>query len=169
MSSTLQRDQASGLAKTNPNKALDIARKVSEPWYRAQALSWVARFTDADPVSIAREASKAASVCDDSYKQSAVRSWEVAALAERGFTSEAKKALKETLNVAITVQPISSRSEALFHLFQAAFAISDAEAAKVHSILIETCPAGEHWRCKRAIRDAAQMISGELQPRKFFW
>jgi hypothetical protein len=169
MSATLQRDQAGALAKTNPKKALDKARTVSEPWFRAQALSWVARFTDADPVSVARQASKAASECDDDYKRSAVRSWEVAALAEREFTSEARTALNEALKVARTVQPISSRSEALFHLFQAAFAISDSEAGKVNSILTDTCPADAHWRCKRAIRDAAKMINGELQPRKFFW
>jgi len=27
---------------------------VSEPWFRAQALAWVARFTDSDPVAIAK-------------------------------------------------------------------------------------------------------------------
>ncbi|MGJ8678460.1 MAG: hypothetical protein ACSHX0_13160 [Akkermansiaceae bacterium] len=169
MSATQQRDQASALAKTNPKKALEKARSVSEPWFRAQALSHVARFTDADPAVIARQAAKAASECDDDYKRSAVRSWEVAALAERDLLSEAKKALDQSLRVARSVQPISSRSEALFHLLQAAFSIGKAEANKVNSILIDTCAVAEHWRCKRAIRDAAKMISGELQPRQYFW
>ena len=169
MSATLQRDQASALAKTNPKKALEKARSVSEPWFRAQALSHVARFTDADPCAIAKQAAKAASECDDDYKRSAVRSWEVAALAERDLSCEAKKALEEALKVARSVQPISSRSEALFQLLQAAFSIGIAEADNVYSILIETCPATEHWRCKRAIRDAAKMINGEIQPRRYFW
>ena len=168
MSATLQRDQAIALAKTNPKKALDKAREVSEPWFRAQALSWVARLIHTDPVSVARQASKAAAECDDDYKRSAVRSWEIAALAEREFTSEAKKALNEALKVARTAQPISSRSEALFLLFQAAFAMSESEAAKVNAILTEVCPADEHWRCKRSIRNAAKMINGDLHPRKFF-
>lgn len=168
MSVTLQRDQACALAKANPQKALEKAHSVSEPWFRAQALSHVARFTDADPSAIARQAAKAASECDDDYKRSAVRSWEVAALAERNLASEAKKALDDAVKVARSVQPISSRSEALFHLLQAAFAIGKAEAHKVNSILIDACPAAEHWRCKRAIRDAAKMISGEIQPRRYF-
>ena len=169
MSATLQRDQASALAKTNPKKALEKARSVSEPWFRAQALAHVARFTDADPAAIARQAAKAASLCDDDYKRSAVRSWEIAALAERDLSSEARKALDAALRVARSVQPLSSRSEALFQLLQAAFAIGKVEASRVNSILIETCPAAEHWRCKRAIRDAGKMISGELQARRYFW
>lgn len=169
MSATLQRDQASALAKTNPKKALEKARSVSEPWFRAQALSWVARFTDGDPVAIAKQAAKSAAECDDDYKRSAVRAWEIAALAERGFTSEAKRALNQAVKIARTVQPTSSRSEALLDLFQAAFSIDHTEAEKVQLILGETCPPSEHWRCKRANRYAATMVSGENEPRKFYW
>lgn len=169
MSATLQRDQATSLAKINPKMALEKARTVSEPWFRAQALSWVARFTDADPVEVAKQAAKAASECDDDYKRSAVRSWEVAALAERDFKSEAQNALNEAIRVARTVQPISSRCEALFQLFQAAFSIVEDDASKANTVLIDSCPTAEHWRCKRAVRDAAKIMKGELQPRKFFW
>jgi len=168
MSATQQRDQAIALAKSNPQKALEKATRVLEPWFRAQALSWVARFTEGDPLPIVRKAAKSASQCDDDYKRSAVRSWEVAALAERDLTFEAKKALTSAVKLAKTVEPISSRSEALFNLFQAAFAIGDAEARMVYSILADTCPAGEHWRCERARRDAALIINGKGKPRKFF-
>ena len=169
MSATRERDQVSALAKSNPKKALQLARKVSEPWFRAQALSWVARFTDGDVVVIAAQAAKAASACDDAYRRSAVRSWEVAALAERRFTAKAQKALHEAVQVARTVQPISSRSEALFRLFEAAFLIGRPEASKVNSVLTATCPVDEHWRSKRAVRNASKMLNGELTPRKFFW
>ena len=67
------------------------------------------------------------------------------------------------------VNPISSRSEALFLLLQAAFRIGPAEADKVYEILRTSCPGDEHWRCKRAVRDGGKMISGELEPRAFFW
>ncbi|MEM7384498.1 MAG: hypothetical protein AAF514_06085 [Verrucomicrobiota bacterium] len=168
MSAKQQRDQSAVLARTDPNKALKKARSINDPWYRAQALSGVARFLDGDPVSIAKQAAKAASEGEDAYRQSAVRAWEVAALAERGFSAESKKALKEALCLAQTVEPLSSRSEALYSLLQAAFAIDEKEANNVHSLIAKTCPPGEHWRCKRANRDAARMINGELQPRKFF-
>ena len=169
MSATLQRDHAQTLAKSNPKKALDLARKVSEPWFRSQALSWVARFTDGDPVSVASEAAQAACECEDDYKKSAVRAWEIAALAERGCTREARKSLSEALALGKCVEPISSRSEALLLLLQAAFKISRDEAERVYADLRASCPVDEHWRCKRAVRDGGKMLSGELEPRPFFW
>jgi hypothetical protein len=41
MVTTLQRDQAWQLAKTSPKGALEKASGVTEPWFRAQALSKV--------------------------------------------------------------------------------------------------------------------------------
>lgn len=168
MSSTLLRDQASALAKSHPRKALEKARSIPDAWFRAQALSSVARFTDEDPSSIAREAAKTASKCDDDYKRSSVRSWEIAALAERGFLGEARKALNASVRLARTVEPVSSRSEALFLLLQAAYAIGEKEALEVKSTLENTCPVEEHWRCKRAVREAGEFSNREREPRKFF-
>lgn len=169
MSATNQRDHASNLARSNPKKALDLARKVIDPWFRAQALSWVTRFTDDDPVAIATEAAKAAGECDDDYKRSAVRAWEIAALAERGCTSEARKRLAEAVKRARGATPASSRSEALLLLMQAALKLSREAAVQVHETLTASCSPEEHWRCKRVLRDGERMISGELEPRPFFW
>lgn len=169
MSATLQRDQVASLARSDPRKALEKARKISEPWFRAQALSWVARFTDKDPPPIASDAARAAADCDDDYKKAAVRAWEIAALGERGCTSKARKALGEALTLTKSVKPISSRSEALFLLLQAAFTIGREEANRVHELLRASCPPDEHWRCKRAIRDGEKLLLGELEPRPFFW
>jgi hypothetical protein len=168
MSATHERDHAIKLAKTDPGKALLKARMVSEPWFRAQALSWVARFTDGDPITTAAEAAIAASEGDDEYKRSAVRSWEIAALAERHCSTEARKSLSEAVQLARTIHPISSRSEALLLLIQAAFSIDRAQAAIVKEVLESSCPANEHWRCKRARREAQKMIDGEMKPRMFF-
>jgi hypothetical protein len=169
VSATLQRDQTSTLAKSNPKKALAQARKVNEPWFRAQGLSWVARFTDGDPVAVAREAAKAARECEDDYKKSAVRAWEIAALAERNCTSEARKSLNDALTLAKSVEPMSSRSEALLLLLQAALRISRDEAKAVYEVLRASCAVDDHWRCKRALRDGEKMLSGKLEPRAFFW
>lgn len=169
MSATLQRDHACTLAKSNPKKALAQARSVHEPWLRAQALSWVARFTDGDPVAVASEAARAAWECDDAYKQSAVRAWEIAALAERGYAAEARKSLSEALGLARRAEPVSSRGEALLLLIQAAFKIGRTEAMRGQEILTASCPVEAHWRCKRAVRDGERMIALELEPRPFFW
>ncbi len=169
MSATRQRDHTAALAKSNPEKALAEARNVSEPWFRAQALSWVARFTDGDPTAITSEAAKAASECDDDYKKSAVRAWEIAALAHRGYLSQARASMNEALALAKCVVPMSSRSEALVLLFQAAMRIGRDEAEKANKILRLSCPPQEHWRCKRALRHAEEMLSGKSEPRPFFW
>jgi hypothetical protein len=132
-------------------------------------LSWVARFTDSDPAAIASEAATAAWECEDDYKKSAVRAWEIAALAERGCTKQARNSLGEALLLGRQVQPISARSDALFLLLQAALRIGRDDAQKAYEILRTSCSVEEHWRCKRAVRDGGKMISGELQPRPFFW
>jgi hypothetical protein len=169
MSATVQRNKVSNLAKSNPKKALDQARSIEEPWFRAQGLSWVARFTDANPCAVAREAAEAARKCDDDYKKSAVRAWEVAALAERDCKREARKSLCDALVLGKRVKPAASRSEVLLLLLQAAFRIGREEAEKVFEILKASCPADEHWRCKRAVRNGGRILSGEIEPRLFFW
>lgn len=169
MSDAILRNQVCALAPRNSRLALEKVKLISQPWYRAQALAWVARFTDGDPISIATLAAKAAVECDDDYKRSAVRAWEIAALAERGSKTQAKKSLDQALKTARLASPPSSRSEALLLLVNAAMAISSREAQKVTSVLTESCPPDLHWRCKRAIRDAAKIIEGTIPPRNFFW
>ena len=169
MRATIQRDRVSALVKSDPKKALAQARKIDDPWFRAQALSWVARFTNGDPDAIAREAERAAANCRDNYQKSAVRAWEIVALAERGFKSRARKSLNQAIELARSIQPASSRSEALFSLLQAAFALGARDANLTYQVLISSCGAEHHWRCKRAVRDSERLISGELEPRPFFW
>ncbi|MCC7336405.1 MAG: hypothetical protein IT422_15050 [Pirellulaceae bacterium] len=142
---------------------------MGDPWFRAQALSWVARFTDAAPEPIAAQAANAAAACDDDYKKSAVRAWEIAALAERKCHKNAKRALREAVETARQVQPSASRSEALLLLMQAAFMIDRDTAANVGNALTQCCPISDHWRCKRAATHASQMLEGKLEPRKLFW
>lgn len=169
MSATQQRDQAIRAARVSPKDALKAARHVSDPWFRAQALSWVARFTDADVIAIAAEAEKAAAEGKDRYQQTAVRAWEIAALAERHYLSEARERLCDTLLVARYVEPASSRSEALLLLLQAGAKITAEDAKNVYEVMKASCQREAHWRCNRALRNGAKMLTGELQPRPFFW
>lgn len=169
MTATTQRDQVISLAKTNPAKALVMARDIRDPWFRAQALSWVARFSGAAAAGIADEAARAASECEDDYKRSAVRAWEIAALAELAYTQQAKAALRDATKTAQCAEPPSSRAEALLLLLQAAFLISRDDAMASGNVLTSSCSASDHWRCKRALKVAAQMLEGKFQPRPFFW
>lgn len=169
MSATLQRDQAADLAKASPAKALEKAREITEPWFRAQALAWVARFSPGETVAIAKEAAKAASACDDTYKQAAVRAWEIAALAETGESVAAATAMNAAVELAKQVSHLGSRAEALLLLCHAAARIGTAARDRICEKLTSACPEEAHWRCKRALRDAAALREGSLSPRPFFW
>lgn len=157
------------MAKRDSRKAHEKARGIPDPWFRSQALAWVARYTEDDPIKVAKQAAKAASECDDEYKKTAARAWEIAALTERNLLTEARKGLRAALSQSRSVMPLSSRAEALTLLLQAAIQISPKDAQEVANELTHSCGQDSHWRCRRAIRDAGKFLKGELKPRPFFW
>lgn len=162
------RNHAILLAATRPDDALRIARKISEPWFKAQALAHIIMYVDKDQVlKLAKETAKAAAEGDDDYKRSAVRAWEIGALVHRGFINQAIHSLHSAVSVAKKVTPPSSRSEALDTLLGAAFQISERHAREVYDTLKATCPVEEHWRCKRAVRDGLKYFTGALKPRVY--
>ena len=88
MSASQERDRAVQAARADFPTALQRARGVSEAWYRAQALAWVARFApEADVERVASEAFKAASAAKDAYQQVASSAWRVRALPVRNPTA----------------------------------------------------------------------------------
>ena len=167
MTPTQCRDQVAKLAKTDVEKATKIAEEITDPWFRSQAWSYLARYADR-PLQFSRKAAKSAALGKDNYQRSAVRAWEIAALAERNYLIQARRGLAEAVELARAVETVSSRSEALILLFQAAFKISVTDANFVADVLRQTCMS-DHWRAKRARKDAQMMLDGEVRPREFFW
>jgi hypothetical protein len=167
MTPTKYRDQVAKLAKTDSEKGVEISKKIVDPWFQAQAWSHLTRWAD-NPLRFSRHAAKSATKTKDDYQKSAVRAWEVASLAERGYHDQARKSLTEAVDLAASVSPLPSRAEALFLLFQSAFKISNDDAMKVAQVLVASCPP-THWRAKRALREAELMLNDEVPPREFFW
>lgn len=167
MTPTRYRDQVAQLAKTDTAKAAEIAKKISDPWFQAQAWSHVARYADR-PLQFSRKAAKSATHGKDDYQRSAVRAWEIAALAERNYSTQARRSLTEAVELAQTVWQVSSRAEALLLLFQAALKISIEDARRTAEI-IQSASTSDHWRAKRARKDVKLMLNGEMAPREFFW
>ncbi len=168
MTPTKYRDEVSRLAKTDHGKAVALANKISDPWFRAQAFAHLARYAESRPLPFARKAAKFAAECKDDYQRSAVRAWEIVALAQRDYMAHARRALEEAVELARSVDPVSSRVEALVVLLHAAFSISNEDGTKVADILEQSCSTN-HWREVRARRDAKRMLTGEMPPRSFFW
>lgn len=158
MTATRQRDAVARQAKSNSSAAVQSAREISDPWFRAQALAHVARYTDGQPKQIADQAAAAAEDCSDAYKQCAVRAWEIAALAERSENKAALARLKSVLSKIETVAPPSSRSDALSLLLHAAARISTDAAQNVAKIIVRISNSDSHWRCQRAAVDAIGIV-----------
>ena len=162
------RDRAIKLAKTNVKEALREAKSEKRPWFRAQALSHVLRFTD-EPDRVLQLARVAAKNTDDSYQQSAVRAWEVSALAERGMRKEAMQSLLDSVRLASQIGFAGSRAEALFMLFRAAYSIDKESAKSVCEVFLVCCD-GEngHWRCVRALKYMKGMLDGSIAVWPFY-
>lgn len=73
------------MAPEHPEAALAIARRISVPYFRSQALAVVSRWSDDQHAAdIACEAIASAQSDADAYKSAAAMAWPIASLVERG-------------------------------------------------------------------------------------
>ena len=152
------------LAGHDPLKALDLARRVSDPWYRAQALSFVAWRIPEKCVVIAQEAATAAACASTLFERNAVRTWEIEALARCGYMNEAKNSLEEAVGSAMLIDLQSARSECLLRLLEASLRFGDSVFLPLYSRLISSCDPPEHWRCAMNLKHARQLKAGDYTP-----
>lgn len=113
--STKDRNKASKLSKTNYKEALKLARKISDPWFRCQALSDVSRnCNDKLKSNIALlESFEAAEEMADPNRSVTVSSWPLEVLIYKGSLDEAEEKI-ETLLSKINNEPSPvKRSDAL--------------------------------------------------------
>jgi len=170
MTDTQLRDKITKLAQVNVRDAYALIKQIRQPWFKAQALAAIVRYSDnINVLKVSKETRKVAYECDDDYKQSAVRAWEIVALAECGFKKESTKSLNEAVDLASKIEPLSSRCESLFQLFQASCHVDMKVAKKLYERMQSLCPIEEHWRAKRAIKNANEILEGETIAREYFW
>jgi hypothetical protein len=160
MSASRARDRAAELAKSDSPTALREARGIEHPWYRAQALAYVARFAPEKEIDgIVAEALGACAQCADAYQHLAAAAWPLCALVERGAFDRARAALADLPRREAEVQPASSRSEALFLLFQACFDLDSATREALLQKLVAAHAEARHWRSRRNLIDAVMMLN----------
>lgn len=156
MSATEERDIATQIAETDSPKALLMARQVSEPWFRCQALAAVARYgPDERVVEIAEEAVSAALTFTDFYKKVAATAWPLRALIERGQEQKALQLLPELLQLSLQIENPVSRTDALFLLWQAFFAVRG--HAAVLEPLLQSC--SQHWKADYTLRQIVMILA----------
>lgn len=160
MSSTNSRNHATALAESNPERALELALAVDDPWFACQALAWVLRFADEPTASkAAAEIPRRAATCRDDYQRSAVRAWEVRALVEKRQNRAAEKSLEDAVAIARLARPLPSRSESLFLLYQAAFPLGPRTVGPLVRHMIAVWKERPHWRSERNVVCALAMLS----------
>src|SRR5258708_21240003 len=120
MSATEERDEVAGSAPSSTTKALALAKQISDPWFRCQALAHVARYASTELVSpIAQEALNTALEQEDAYKAVAASAWPVRAVIERNQVELLPLLLKELMKRAPSIYHPVSRLDALFLICQA--------------------------------------------------
>lgn len=157
---TRDRERAHSLSGSEPEKALMVARKIGDAWFRCQALSQVARYwPNPDYQRLLKEAVEAGDSQNDAYKQVTVAAWPIRAYLERGSAAPAKSLLERYTSAATRIENMGSRSEALFMLFQAAKPFAADLWKPVFLALVAATEPALAWRQRRNIRDAIAMVA----------
>lgn len=91
------------------------------------------------------------------YQRAAVRAWQIRALSERGLEAEARLVLAAALPVAVSATPQSSRADALFLLFEAAFFLGPETTFPIAVALMDCREPRSHWRVIRNLVRAVAM------------
>lgn len=162
MTATQDRDLVCLLAPSDPVAALAAARRIESPWFRAQALAWVARFAHEDQVALLAAESLAASRLEaDPYRVAGSMSWAIRALIERGCLAASRLAIADALAVLPDVSQPGSRAEACALLWHAAFPGEREARDSVQRAALQLCRAQEHWRAARLHQDIAATLASE--------
>lgn len=159
---TSQRQLSISLAVKDPQQALVVARSIEDPWFRCQALAYVARYWPGkDYETFLREASKAADSQDNWYKRVTVSAWPIRAYLERGSQAPAKSLLERYATEASNIENMGGRSEALLMLFQAAKPFDRKLWEPVFRALVQASEPALAWRQLRNIRNAIAMVAAD--------
>lgn len=155
------------LAQKNPTQALQAARRVSIPWYRAQALAWVARYTTSKTSERAlKESRTAAAGAADLYQQTAALAWPLRAALENSQIRQANDVLSDAGRLLPNVEPIASRAEAALLLFEASVIAGPDFQKPLIECILKCCPSEGNWRAAR-LHKVLQERSG-IGTRPFF-
>jgi hypothetical protein len=159
--STRQREAARKLATIDTARAYAAARKVEDPYFRCQALAWVARYAGNDIDEIVEAAFTAAEEAGDAFHRMSATAWPLRALVELGQLEQARERLQVQLGRFDEVMPDSSRSEAIFLVFQAVHPAGQEFWRPIFDQLARVCDTTPHWRTVRNLQEAILMIADE--------
>jgi len=118
MSATTERDAVIQMASSNPENALRRARGIDEPWFRCQALTFVAA-AENDPKArerLVREALSAADEQSEPNRIVTVSAWPLRVMSRSGTQDALEKEVRRLLGIIATEPHAVRRADALFML-----------------------------------------------------
>jgi hypothetical protein len=131
------------------------ARRTPLPWYRAQALSDVARYIPEQHwKTVLSEAWQAAWDCDEPYKRVAVAAWPARASIERSGSLD-PSVIRSLLKEATNIENTGSKAQALYSLWQGVYPIGAQERQPVEDALIAAGLSARSWRGVDVLRQMA--------------
>ena len=153
--SVVNRGQASALAKSQPQRAYDLALTIPDGWYRCQALAHIAEHApDALSEKAFRQARAAAAESHDSYQRAGVLAYAITAALGRGRTELVWAMLGDALALVPAVEPMASRAHALNLLWSTLAHNGDAKMREaVIAALQAHVDPDRSWRARRLYRD----------------
>lgn len=159
MASVHGRGETQQIAPIDWSRALDVARKIPDGWYRAQALATVAEHApEARVLDILNEAVKAANACHDQYGMVAVLSWPLQVAFRRGRISFAERERNRAIALAPQIEPLASRAFALQYLWGGCYIGGLDYAEPVWRAILALCPPDRSWRAARLYRHVAEVL-----------
>ena len=154
-SATEQRNTVAAMAAREPQKALELARRIDDPWFRCQALSMAAvhvqdRRTQKRAI---QEAFASANALSDPNRIVTVSSWPLKALALTGNAAPAAAEAERLLRIISADRSPVRRADALRHLLGG---VSSCRKDVVHRVAKEFAAA-----CLAPLQNGKRNTKGE--------
>jgi hypothetical protein len=146
------RGLVSDVAAADNHYALQIARKIKDPWYRCQSLACVARFAPHGELN--DRIDEALAACFDAvnpYKCVAVSAWPLRALIEREQTTRLAEFVPKLMKIAETIDHPVSRMDALGSLLDGVFPAGDPYRRTVFEAYASACEGANSWKAGRGL------------------
>jgi hypothetical protein len=159
--SVMNRGRACALARSEPQRAFEIARTIPDGWYRCQAMAEIAEHApEALSAKAFQEARDAAAAGYDAYQRAAVLAFCLIAALRRRRHDLANAMLADALAIVPSVKPMSSCAYAHEGLWRVCMCCGDRtmQNAVLASVLAHVDP-DRSWRARGLYREIVATLA----------
>ncbi|MDF1664891.1 MAG: hypothetical protein P1V97_24230 [Planctomycetota bacterium] len=156
------RNRVFDLAPIDPSAAHTLAKRIEDPWYRCQSLTYVAEHTknERERGEVLDQAFAAGEQTGEPNRTVTVSTWPVAILCQSGTKDYKRlsKVVPRLLSVIAKEPHPTRRNDALFMLLRSTWKGPERTVTSIFSVFKESAVAGHGWKIDRNLRDAAILL-----------